>query len=174
MFAKLVCLEMMPAKWHDSASISEANSADSTTSAVGHEEKNSRRAYLVGLSPESGPRCGHQAMSQKCHVWTAPALQEENLTSERSVRVQPCIRPFDAAALAAGPDVIRCSGPTKSTRSFLAWHFTGFPIDGLDRFASTSSSPPAIRQFTNATSSSRCPVSRCRQMRCPVGSTLRQ
>jgi hypothetical protein len=39
------------------------------------------------------------------HVWTAPALQEKNLTFPRSVRVQPCIRPLNAAAMAAGPDV---------------------------------------------------------------------
>jgi len=42
------------------------------------------------------------------HVWTAPAVQEEEESdSERSVRVQPCIRPVNAAVLAAGPDVIR-------------------------------------------------------------------
>jgi hypothetical protein len=49
------------------------------------------------------------------HVWTAPAVQEESDVL-RSVRVQPCIRPVfewrsdlhcDAAAVAAGPDVIR-------------------------------------------------------------------
>jgi hypothetical protein len=40
------------------------------------------------------------------HVWTAPAVQEES-DSERNVRVQPCIRPVNAAVLAAGPDVIR-------------------------------------------------------------------
>ena len=32
---------------------------------------------------------------------------KRNLTFQRSVRVQPCIRPFNAATLAAGPDVIR-------------------------------------------------------------------
>src|SRR5262245_27439776 len=89
------------------------------------------------------------------HVWTAPAVQEES-DYQRSVRVQPCIRPVvaqedylhcDAAAVAAGPDVIRGSVPNKSTRSFFALAQTGFPIDGLDRFASTSSSP---LQFVNA------------------------
>jgi hypothetical protein len=52
---------------------------------------------------------------EKGHVWTAPAVQEES-DYLRSVRVQPCIRPVfewrtdlhcDAAAMAAGPDVIR-------------------------------------------------------------------
>jgi hypothetical protein len=79
-----------------------------------------------------------QNAKKKCHVWTAPAVQEKNLTFPRNVRVQPCIRPLSAAVMAAGPDVIRWSVPTKSTRSLLAWHFSGFPIDGLDRFASTS------------------------------------
>ena len=32
---------------------------------------------------------------------------KRNLTVQRSVRVQPCIRPSSAAAMAAGPDVIR-------------------------------------------------------------------
>src|ERR1700747_682470 len=31
-----------------------------------------------------------------CHVWTAPAVQEKNLTFPRIVRVQPCIRPLNA------------------------------------------------------------------------------
>jgi len=30
------------------------------------------------------------------HVWTAPAVQEES-DYQRSVRVQPCIRPLNAA-----------------------------------------------------------------------------
>ena len=47
------------------------------------------------------------AKAVMCHVWTAPAVQGKNLTFERSVRVQPCIRPFNATAVAAGPDVIR-------------------------------------------------------------------
>ena len=33
--------------------------------------------------------------------------REKNLTFPRIVRVQPCIRPLNAAVLAAGPDVIR-------------------------------------------------------------------
>src|ERR1700689_1178809 len=54
---------------------------------------------------------------------------------------------FECGRLAAGPDVIRRSVPNTSTRSFFAWPITGFPIDGLDRFASMSSSP---LQFVNA------------------------
>jgi hypothetical protein len=48
----------------------------------------------------------HGRSIQKCHVWTAPAVQGES-DSQRGVRVQPCIRPLNAAVLAAGPDVIR-------------------------------------------------------------------
>src|SRR5208337_3415137 len=50
----------------------------------------------------------------------ARGAREKNLTFPRSVRVQPCIRPLNAAVVAAGPDVIRWSVPTTSTRSFLA------------------------------------------------------
>src|SRR5215467_10148474 len=88
-------------------------------------------------------------MSQKCHVWTAPALQEKNLTSERSVRVQPCIRPFDAAALAAGPDVIRWSGRNQKHALFPRVALHGFRLT----VSSTSSSPLQFHEFTNATSS---------------------
>ena len=38
----------------------------------------------------------------------------------------------DAAAVAAGPDVIRSSVPDINTRSSIASAQTGFPIDGLD------------------------------------------
>src|SRR5919106_2541615 len=37
----------------------------------------------------------------------ARGAREKNLTFPRIVRVQPCIRPLNAAVVAAGPDVIR-------------------------------------------------------------------
>src|ERR1700736_4969882 len=37
----------------------------------------------------------------------ARGAREKNLTFRETIRVQPCIRPLDAAVLAAGPDVIR-------------------------------------------------------------------
>jgi hypothetical protein len=40
-----------------------------------------------------GPDCETDVMG---HVWTAPAVQEES-DYQRSVRVQPCIRPLNAA-----------------------------------------------------------------------------
>src|SRR5215467_7089878 len=61
-----------------------------------------------------------------CHVWTAPAVQEESDVSANG-RVRSCIRSFIAAIVAADHDVIRGSGPIKSTRSLVAWHRTGFP-----------------------------------------------
>jgi hypothetical protein len=42
-----------------------------------------------------------------CLEEAAPAMQEKNQMFPRIVRVQPCIRPLNAAVLAAGPDVIR-------------------------------------------------------------------
>ena len=49
---------------------------------------------------------GHRSISEKCHVWTAPAVQEESdISAKRSgAAMYPA---FDAAAMAAGPDVIR-------------------------------------------------------------------
>ncbi len=52
-------------------------------------------------------KIGGRFTSKSCHVWTAPAVQEKNLAFLRIVRVQPCIRPLNAAVLAAGADVIR-------------------------------------------------------------------
>src|SRR5262249_48710025 len=51
-------------------------------------------------------------LSAVCHVWTAPAVQEESDVSANG-RVRSCIRPVVAAALAAGHDVIRKSGPNQ-------------------------------------------------------------
>jgi hypothetical protein len=42
-----------------------------------------------------------------CHVWTAPAVQEESGAFQRSVGGAAMYSAFSAAALAAGPDVIR-------------------------------------------------------------------
>src|SRR5262249_53377582 len=44
------------------------------------KRKNSQRAYLVGLSPVSGPCRGHQAMSRKCHYRKCRDLHLRNLT----------------------------------------------------------------------------------------------
>jgi hypothetical protein len=40
-------------------------------------------------------------MAEMGHVWTAPAVQEKNLTFPRIVRVQPCIRPVFAWRIAS-------------------------------------------------------------------------
>ena len=64
--------------------------------------------------PLSLPKYRAAIIDAKCHVWTAPAVQGKNLTFQRSVRVQPCIRPLNAAVVAAGPDVFRRSGPKQS------------------------------------------------------------
>jgi len=57
-------------------------------------------AAIDGLpqSSLSGPKSAMYGRRPRC---------KRNLTFQRSVRVQPCIRPLNAAAMAAGPDVIR-------------------------------------------------------------------
>src|ERR1019366_6082768 len=76
---------------------------------LGQKRTNHRRpkSTFVRCYSNSGQIVAVPRMSAMCHVWTAPAVQGKNLTFQRSVRVQPCIRPLNAAALAAGPDVIR-------------------------------------------------------------------
>ena len=61
---------------------------------------------------QSGPARAADRMV-RCRELTLRAMYgrrprcKRNLTFLRRVRVQPCIRPLDAAAMAAGPDVIR-------------------------------------------------------------------
>jgi len=61
---------------------------------------------LLPLCPQKPTFIVSGGMSQKCHVWTAPAVQEESdISAKRSgAAMYPA---FDAAAMAAGPDVIR-------------------------------------------------------------------
>jgi len=47
-----------------------------------------------------------------------PAVQEETLHFSERGRVQPCIRPLNAAAVAASPDLVRGSSPNQSLALF--------------------------------------------------------
>jgi hypothetical protein len=49
--------------------------------------------WIVGLAAGGAQDILARLMG---HVWTAPAVQEES-DDQRSVRVQPCIRPLNAA-----------------------------------------------------------------------------
>src|SRR5262245_39479991 len=100
---------------------------------------------------------------------------KRNLTFPRGVRVQPCIRPLSAAAMAAGPDVID-RVPTKSARSFLAWHFTGFPDRRSRPHRINVVITPAVHERTdvNLILPLASPFSRCREPRHPIALTLGQ
>jgi hypothetical protein len=50
----------------------------------------------VRFTPKTTEVVRCREMKAKGHVWTAPAMQGES-DFQRSVRVQPCIRPFSAA-----------------------------------------------------------------------------
>jgi hypothetical protein len=76
----------------------------------------------------------------KCHVWTAPAVQEES-DVPRYGRVRSCIRPVIAAALAAGHDVIRGLGPNQGAALMNRMALHGFSQSNGLPFRITSSSP---------------------------------
>ena len=65
---------------------------------------------LIALMSAFANSCGHtieQALD--CNVPCmdgARSAREKNLTFRETIRVQPCIRPLNAAVVAAGPDVI--------------------------------------------------------------------
>src|SRR6516162_9995392 len=135
--------------------------------------RNTRSEYFTSDMPSTtdiARTCGHfrevargargesDVLRNVCVVPCMDGARGARVESDvlRSVRVQPCIRPLNAAVMAAGLDVIRRSVPTKSTRSFLAWHIAGFPIDGLEPFRINVIVTLAVRERTDATSSSRC------------------
>jgi hypothetical protein len=69
----------------------------------------------VRYAPNSDQNIAAPRLVAVCHVWTAPAVQEESdVLAKRSgaamypacFRLEDCLH-RDAAALAAGPDVIR-------------------------------------------------------------------
>src|SRR5882672_5651975 len=82
---------------------------------------------------------------------------------------------FECSRVAAGPDGSADRSQTKPR--VLSSHDpkTGFPIDGLDRFASMSSSP---LQFVNAVTSPslprRAPLGSFSKLRRPIGATMGQ
>ena len=77
-----------------------------STSVVGQTEKNSVRAYVFRFALKLGHCSTHSACLKGAMYGRRPRCKR-NLTFQRSVRVQSCIRPLNAATLAAGPDVIR-------------------------------------------------------------------
>jgi hypothetical protein len=126
-------------------------------SALGQERPNLPFRAMSAVPPIASAEATGRPVA-KCHVWTAPAVQGES-DVQRSDRVQPCIRPLDAVAMAAGPDVIRGSGPNQN-HAFLPRMARErvFPIDGLDRFASMSSSPlQFLKELTQHLSGCRKP-----------------
>jgi hypothetical protein len=57
------------------------------------------------------------------------------------VQVQPCVRPVDAAGVAAGPNALRGSGPNRSPALESVMTQTGSPDPRNDRICITSSCP---------------------------------
>jgi Transposase zinc-binding domain len=81
----------------------------------------------------------------KCHVWTAPAMQEESDVSANG-RVRSCIRPIVAATLAAGHDVIRGSGPNQGAALMKRMALHGFSQSNGSTVSHHVVFTPAIRE----------------------------
>src|SRR5262244_851492 len=80
-----------------------------------------------------------------CHVWTAPAMQEESDVSANG-RVRSCIRPAVAATLAAGHDVIRGSGPNQGAALKKRMALSGFSQSNGSTVSHHVVFTPAIRE----------------------------
>jgi hypothetical protein len=73
------------------------------------------------------------AMSEKCHVWTAPGWQGFSSRLQRW-SVRPCVRPVSAVHMTAGHNALRGSGPGQTPAFDDAMALVGCPdrrIDGL-------------------------------------------
>ncbi len=116
---------------------------------------------MSAMPPIATENVAASRMVAKCHVWTAPAVQGKNRTFQRAGRVQPCIRPLNAAAVAAGPDVNpligsqplarvqvshgTCNGSSQSTVSTVSHQCRHHPLQFMNA-------------LTHATSYFRCSV----------------
>jgi len=94
-------------------------------------------------------------MSQRCHVWTAPAVQEESdVSAKRSGAVM--YPAFECSHFGRWPWCDPLIGSQTKARVLSSrGTLRVFPIDGLDRFASMSSSP---LQFVNARTQPHPPI----------------
>src|SRR6266403_4723775 len=87
---------------------------------------------------------GLRAMSEKCHVWTAPGWQ--GLSSRlQHWSVRPCVRPVGAVHMTAGHNALRGSGPGQKPAFDDALALVGCPDRRIDRLCITccSSSQPS-------------------------------
>jgi hypothetical protein len=64
------------------------------------------------------------------HVWTAPLAQEGKIGDAAFGRVRSCVRPVDAAPMAAGPDEVRGSGPNQFVAHEALETLRAYPIPG--------------------------------------------
>jgi hypothetical protein len=62
---------------------------------------------IWGYQKELSSTAGHGEKNSPREYDCPQHLSERTLTFRETIRVQPCIRPLNAAAMAAGPDVIR-------------------------------------------------------------------
>jgi hypothetical protein len=105
-----------------------------------------RGSTLASRSAAAAASAFHQKLTQTqpvdawgriagmCHVWMAPAVQEKNRTFSRIVRVQPCIRPLNAAVVATASHQVRQTVPSRLNRRAGARLFSCTAHGGVDSF----------------------------------------
>src|SRR3954451_7302308 len=70
-----------------------------------------------------------------------PSAAREKVVMPLRGRVQPCVRPVDAARMAAGPDEVRGSDPKSAQRARSAWTPWVCPIPGSTGLSSPLTTP---------------------------------
>jgi hypothetical protein len=74
-------------------------------------------------------------------------LARDFVTLMQCGRVLPCVRPVDAARMAAGPNAIRGIGSQSKARARGTWGQSGFPGPRFDRLCITSLSLRQTHKF---------------------------
>jgi hypothetical protein len=104
-----------------------------------------RTVIALWLGHESVETTQMDAISATGHVWTAPGCQELSARLQRW-SVQPCVRPLNAAHVAAGHNAFRGSGPGQFLALDSAVAQVGCPDHRIDPVCITCCRPSPCRR----------------------------
>src|SRR6202035_2812983 len=113
----------------------------------------------VRFTPNTRHIAATSAMSEKCHVWTAPGWQVLFHVLQHW-SVQPCVRPFNAVHMTAGHNALRGSGPGHKPAFDNALARVGCPDRRIDRLCITCCSPSQPSHHAGCPTRSRLPRKR--------------